>query len=85
MDIERAGRKATFSGGVVVTIEPGSRMAPPTLRNGGEPTGDENNALRRSDEVPSRTEATTPNELTPNELTPIELSGPVPAPRRRGE
>ena len=80
MDIERAGRKATFSGGVVVTIEPGSRMAPPTLRNGGEPAAEEDNALRRSDEAPSRTEATTPNELTP-----IELSGPVPAPRRRGE
>lgn len=32
MQVERAGRTATFTGNVRVTIEPGSGMAPPTLR-----------------------------------------------------
>ena len=32
MTVERAGRNATFTGNVRVTIEPGSDMAPPTLR-----------------------------------------------------
>lgn len=32
MTVERAGRNATFTGNVRVTIEPGSAMAPPTMR-----------------------------------------------------
>ena len=33
--VERAGRTATFTGNVRVTIEPGSAMAPPTMRDAG--------------------------------------------------
>ena len=39
MRVERAGRVATFTGNVRVTIEPGSAMAPPTLR-GNTPSTD---------------------------------------------
>ena len=34
LDVDQSNREATFSGRVRVTIEPGSRNAPPTLREG---------------------------------------------------
>ena len=39
LSVERAGRTATFTGNVRVTIEPGSAMAPPTMREGSDGGG----------------------------------------------